>query len=439
MAIYILPPLLLFFFLSFLSLSTQNQTINETLSFSFTLHSLPRRSSPSFYSSLLSQTKQNPSLKPPPYSYRSTFKYSMALIVSLPIGTPPQNQQMLLDTGSQLSWIQCHKKPLPKTPPPTAAFDPSRSSSFSVLPCNHPLCKPRIPDFTLPTTCDQNRLCHYSYFYADGTYAQGSLVREKFTFSPTESTPPLILGCAEDSTDDKGILGMNLGRRSFVSQAKISKFSYCVPPRQTRPGLSSSGSFYLGQNPYSRGFQYVNLLTFTHTQRSPNLDPLAYTVPLQGIRLGNKRLNISASVFRPDPSGAGQTIVDSGSEFTYLVDEAYNKVRQEIVRLVGPKLKKGYVYGGVADMCFDGNPFVIGRLIGNMVFEFDNGVEIVVDRDRVLSTVDRGVHCVGIGRSEILGAASNIIGNVHQQNLWVEFDVGNHRMGFGRAECSKVK
>lgn len=364
----------------------------------------------------------------------------MALIVSLPIGTPPQTQDMVLDTGSQLSWIQCHKKAAAspkKLGPPTTSFDPSLSSSFSVLPCNHPVCKPRITDFTLPTDCDKNRLCHYSYFYADGTLAEGNLVREKFTFSPSQSTLPLVLGCAKDSSEDKGILGMNVGRLSFASQAKVSKFSYCVPPRSSRVGFTSTGSFYLGENPNSARFQYVNLLTFPQSQRMPNLDPLAYTVVLQGIRINGKKLNIPASVFRPDASGSGQTIVDSGSEFTYLVDAAYNQVKAEVVRLVGPKLKKGYVYGGVSDMCFDGNALEIGRLIGDMVLEFDPGVEIVIPKERMLANVERGVHCVGIGRSDMLGIPSNIIGNFHQQNLWVEFDLTNKRVGFGKADCSR--
>lgn len=169
----------------------------------------------------------------------------------------------------------------------------------------------------------------------------------------------------------------------------------------------------------------------------PNFDPLAYTVVMQGIRIGGKKLNIPPSVFLPDASGAGQTMIDSGSDFTFLVDEAYNKVREEIVRLVGPKIKKGYVYGGMSDMCFDGNTMEIGRQIGNMVFEFDKGVEIVVEKERVLAEVGGGVQCIGIGRSEILGTASNIIGNFHQQNLWVEFDLAKRRVGFGRADCSR--
>ncbi|KAK7290216.1 hypothetical protein RIF29_04483 [Crotalaria pallida] len=443
MAMKLFCTMLLFFFLLFpLTLSSQhNQNANISLSFTLTPLPLPTNTSSKLLSTSLFFSKKPPSpsssSSPSSYNFKSSFKYSMALIVSLPIGTPPQLQQMILDTGSQLSWIQCHKKTRQPPPTPTPSFDPSLSSTFSVLPCTHPVCKPQIPDFTLPTSCDQNRLCHYSYFYADGTYAEGNLVREKFTFSPSVITPPLILGCATESSDERGILGMNLGRLSFSSQAKITKFSYCVPTRRTRPGPTPTGSFILGNNPSSAGFKYVQMLTFRDSQRMPNLDPLAYTVALQGIRIGGKKLNISPAVFKPDAGGSGQTMVDSGSEFTYLVNEAYEKVREEVVRIVGPRMKKGYVYGDVADMCFDrGDVVEIGRLIGGMVFEFEKGAEIVVPKERVLADVGGGVHCVAIGSSEKLGAASNIVGNYHQQNYWVEFDLANRRVGFGRAVCS---
>ncbi|CAJ1867445.1 unnamed protein product [Sphenostylis stenocarpa] len=439
---------LFFFFFSFSLLSSGHPSLqlNSTaFSLSFPLTTLPlstNTTSKMLHDSLIANSNRNRNntrvTRPSsPYNYKLAIKYSLGLVVNLPIGTPPQVQPMLLDTGSQLSWIQCHKK-APKRPPPTVSFDPSLSSTFSILPCTHPLCKPRIPDFTLPTSCDQNRLCHYSYFYADGTYAEGNLVREKFTFSRSLFTPPLILGCATESTDPRGILGMNRGRLSFASQSKITKFSYCVPTRDTRPGFTPTGSFYLGENPNSLRFRFIEMLTFSPSQRMPNLDPLAYTVALQGIRIGGRKLNISPAVFRADAGGSGQTMVDSGTDFTYLVNEAYNKVRAEIVRAVGPRMKKDYVYDGSADMCFDGNAVEIERLIGGMVFEFEKGVEIVIPKERVLAGVGGGVHCIGIGNSDKLGAASNIIGNFHQQNLWVEFDLANRRVGFGAADCSKV-
>lgn len=410
-----------FFFFNSLSLSTQ---INTSLSLSFPLittrslsHHPSRKLSPSLSSS-------QPSISKLP------FKYSMALIISLPIGTPPQAQQMVLDTGSQLSWIQCHNRKKP-TPPPMSSFDPSLSSSFSLLPCTHPLCKPRTPDFTLPTNCDHN-LCHYSYFYADGTYAEGNLVKENISLPNYHSTHPLILGCATDSPNAEGILGMNLGRLSFPSQARVSKFSYCIPARH----IKSEGSFYLGQNPNSVKFDYINILTFPVTHRMPNFDPLAWTVPLEGIRIGGKRLEISPAVFRPNGGGAGQTMVDSGTEYTFLVREAYEKVREEVLRVVGSRVKKGYVYQESLDLCFDGDVAEIGRLIGDVAFVFEKGVEVVVDKERVLDDVGGGVHCFGIGGSDSLEAPSNIIGNFHQQNLWVEFDVGNRRVGFARADCS---
>lgn len=120
-------PLLLFFTcLCFLSTqgdgnSTQNQkNISVSLSFPLTSIRLSRNNVRTvLYPSLVSEINKNPRLQPKPtpsgYNFKTTFKYSMALIVALQIGTPPQTQQMVLDTGSQLSWIQCHKKRLPKS------------------------------------------------------------------------------------------------------------------------------------------------------------------------------------------------------------------------------------------------------------------------------------------------------------------------------------
>lgn len=392
-----------------------------------------RRSSPLFTSSLSASPRNTISRKTPtPSKFR--FKYTTALVISFPIGTPPQPQPMVLDTGSQLSWIQCQKKPLKLKRNPS--FNPSLSSSFSVLHCKTPFCSPRSPDFSLPTSCDSNHLCHYSFFYADGTLAEGNLVQEKVSLVQRTST--VVLGCSLDSSSPEGILGMNLGRLSFASQASIRKFSYCVPARRNLTQVAPRGTFVVGDNPLSSGFKYVNLLHFSQTQSSlPYLDKAAYTVAMTGIRIAGKRLDIPPSAFLPDAGGAGQTMIDSGTEFTFLVEDAYAKVKEEVRRLVGPRWKKGFVYGGVLETCFVGDVAHIGRLLGEVVLEL-KGAEIALDGERALVGVGGGVTCLTIGSSQLLGVESNIIGNFHQQNMWVEFDGLRKKVGFAKADCSKA-
>ncbi|KAG9444494.1 hypothetical protein H6P81_015834 [Aristolochia fimbriata] len=406
-------------------------TGENSISLSLPLVSLPLSRHPATSLPFSSSAVKKQQVRGSKISYRSSFRYTRALVLSLPIGTPTQTQQMVLDTGSQLSWIQCQKKKQ------SSCFDPSLSSTFSNLPCNTSLCKPPVPDFTIPTDCDPNRLCHYSYFYADGTLAEGNLVREKINLSASQTTQPIILGCARDAQPAEGILGMNLGRLSFASQAGISKFSYCVPP-------TSNGAFYLGDNPNLRGgVRYLSLLRFdkqTSKGPLPYLDRAAYTVGMAGVRLGATRLNIPPAVFRPDAGGAGQTMIDSGTEYTFLVEAAHARIKAEVERAVGRRFrpKTGYVYAGGLDVCYQALAAEIGRLVGDVAMEFEGGAELVVEKERAWVDAGAGTACLSVGSSQLLGVESNIIGNFHQQNYWVEFDLVNSRVGVVRADCSRA-
>jgi len=110
---------LFFFLFLFFFINPSQQTTSLSLSFPLTSLSLTTNTASKMlytsqlFSSSSSRKPNNSTLNKttvPSYNYKFSFKYSMALIVNLPIGTPPQTQQMVLDTGSQLSWIQCQKK-----------------------------------------------------------------------------------------------------------------------------------------------------------------------------------------------------------------------------------------------------------------------------------------------------------------------------------------
>lgn len=75
------------------------------------------------------------------YNYRATanklsFHHNVSLTVSLKLGSPPQDVTMVLDTGSELSWLHCKK-----TVSFNSIFNPLLSSSYSPVPCNSPTCK----------------------------------------------------------------------------------------------------------------------------------------------------------------------------------------------------------------------------------------------------------------------------------------------------------
>jgi hypothetical protein len=64
-------------------------------------------------------------------------------VISIFFGTPPQQFTGLVDTGSDLVWLQCGPcvQCFPNHPHPV--FDPSTSSSESYIPCSDPtLCNP---------------------------------------------------------------------------------------------------------------------------------------------------------------------------------------------------------------------------------------------------------------------------------------------------------
>ncbi|MGV7440070.1 pepsin-like aspartyl protease, partial [Mycobacterium kansasii] len=58
----------------------------------------------------------------------------------LGIGTPPKYSYMVVDTGSDVVWIQCSpcRKCYSQSDP---VFDPTKSSSFVGVTCRSPLCQ----------------------------------------------------------------------------------------------------------------------------------------------------------------------------------------------------------------------------------------------------------------------------------------------------------
>ncbi|KAM0922800.1 hypothetical protein ACQ4PT_005963 [Festuca glaucescens] len=391
------------------------------------------------------RARQMPARALPRQPSKLRFHHNVSLTVSLAVGTPPQNVTMVLDTGSELSWLLCAPAGGGARSNATT-FSPRSSASFAAVPCASAQCRSR--DLPSPPACDgASRRCQVSLSYADGSSSDGALATDVFAVG---SAPPLraAFGCmssAFDSSPDgvasAGLLGMNRGALSFVSQASTRRFSYCISDRD------DAGVLLLGHSDLPTFLPLNYTPMYQPALPLPYFDRVAYSVQLLGIRVGARHLPIPASVLAPDHTGAGQTMVDSGTQFTFLLGDAYAAVKAEFLRQTRPLLRAldddpGFAFQEAFDTCFrvpHGRSPAAARLPSvTLLF---NGAEMAVGGDRLLYKVPGerrggdGVWCLTFGNADMVPIMAYVIGHHHQMNVWVEYDLERGRVGLAPVRC----
>ncbi|XP_071734508.1 aspartic proteinase PCS1-like [Rutidosis leptorrhynchoides] len=379
--------------------------------------------------------------KPPKKLY---FNHNISLTVTLTVGSPPQPVTMVLDTGSELSYLHCNK-----TPTTPLSYDALHSTSYTPIPCTSPVCKTRTRDFTLPVSCDQKKLCHVILSYADATSVEGNLAYDTFRF--TDSVlPGVIFGCMdtgsssnqEEDSKSTGLMGLNRGSLSFVTQMGYPKFSYCIS------GQDSTGVLMFGEfnTTWLKPLSYTPMVNISTPL--PYFDRVAYTVQLEGIKVAGTVLPLPKSVYEPDHTGAGQTMIDSGTQFTFLLGPVYTALKNEFLKQTKNVLRVyedlNFVFQGAMDLCYRVERSRVGLPVLPNVSMMFRGSEMVVSGQKLLFKVggltkgSDDVYCFTFGNSDLLGIEAYVIGHHHQQNMWMEFDLVNNRVGFAEISCDSA-
>ncbi|KAM3342729.1 aspartic proteinase PCS1 [Capsicum galapagoense] len=375
--------------------------------------------------------------KPP---NRVAFHHNVSLTVSLSVGSPPQQVTMVLDTGSELSWLHCKK-----TTATPSVFNPLVSKSYSAIPCSSATCRTKTRDFSVPVSCDPKKLCHATLSYADASSVEGNLALETFRIDNL-NLPGMVFGCMDAGSSSNpedakttGLVGMNRGGLSLVSQMGYPKFSYCIS------GRDSNGVLLFGEVdlPWLRPRKYTPLVQMSTPL--PYFDRVAYTVQLEGIKVGGTVLPLPKSVFVPDHTGAGQTMVDSGTQFTFLLGPAYTALKNEFMKQTKGVLRNlndpNFVFQGAMDLCYQVESTRTTLPPLPPVTLMFPGVEMSVTGEKLLYKLAGAtrrkdqVYCFTIGNSDLLGVEAYIIGHHHQQNFWMEFDLANSRVGLAEVSC----
>lgn len=339
----------------------------------------------------------------------------------LGVGTPPKYMYMVLDTGSDIIWIQCApcKKCYSQVDP---VFDPRRSSTFSAVTCQSPLCH-RLDS----PGCNQRKMCLYQVAYGDGSFTVGEFLTETMTFRRTRVNK-VAIGCGHDNeglfVGAAGLLGLGRGGLSFPTQTGRrfgQKFSYCLVDRSAS---SKPSSVVFGQSAVSRTAVFTPLLV------NPKLDTFYY-LDLIGISVGGTRVpGITPSLFKLNSAGDGGVIIDSGTSVTRLTRPAYIALRNAF-RAGASNLKMN---GGFSlfDTCYD----LSGKMevkVPTVVLHF-RGADMSLPATNYLIPVDsNGVFCFAFAGTM---SGLSIIGNIQQQGFRVVFDLAGSRVGFAPRGCA---
>jgi hypothetical protein len=338
--------------------------------------------------------------------------------VRIGVGSPPRSQYMVIDSGSDILWVQCQpcKQCYQQSDP---VFDPATSGSFSGVPCSSSVC-----DRVHKSGCHSGR-CKYEVSYGDGSYTKGTLALETITFGNTVIRN-VAIGCGNTNRGmfigAAGLLGLGRGSMSLVGQLggqTGGAFSYCLVTR----GTDSSGSLVFGPEALPAGAVWVPLV------RNPRAASFYY-VGLSGLGVGAVQVPILEDIFKINQQGGGGVVMDTGTAVTRLPPGAYVALRDSF--LAGTANLPRAPGVSIFDTCYDLNGFVEVR-VPTVSFYFTGGASLTLPARNFLIPVDeRGTFCFAFAPSP---SGLSIIGNIQQEGIQISFDGANGYVGFGPNLC----
>ncbi|KAE9585204.1 hypothetical protein Lal_00018174 [Lupinus albus] len=361
---------------------------------------------------------QNDIVQSPTYS-----DYAFTLM-EVSIGTPPIKFYGVLDTGSDLIWLQClpcpncYKQKYP-------LFDPQKSSTYTPILCQEDECHKLVEE---NPSCSPNNECSYNFSYLDTSKAQGLLALDTITLNSTSQKPislqSMIFGCGHNNTgffseEMMGIIGLGGGPLSLISQIGPSfggkRFSYCLVPYDTNINISSHMSFGSGSEVLGDGVVTTSLVAIGES------DPLL-RVTLQGISVEN-------TYFPLHSSSKGNMFFDSATTLTILPQPLYNSFVNEVRRRVSldPVVDDPELNGR---LCYRTSTSPKGPLI---TIHFENA-NVLLGPTQTFYLKKSGIFCLTLVGTD----SEDVIYGYHSQtNYLIGIDFESKRVSFKETDCTK--
>ncbi|XP_022132180.1 aspartic proteinase Asp1-like isoform X2 [Momordica charantia] len=227
--------------------------------------------------------------------------------VSVNIGNPPKIFELDIDTGSDLTWVQCDAPCTGCTLPRDKQYRPHSNA----VRCAEPLCSALFFPGKVPCK-NPNDQCDYDVEYADQGSSIGVLVRDLFPMRLTNGSvfaPNLGFGCGYDQKhggSTAGVLGLGSGKATMTSQLSAlghvrNVVGHCLS------GQGGGFLFFGGDLVPSSGMSWTPIMPSPGGRYSSGPAEVYFGGKAAGIR--------------------GLTLTfDSGSSYTYFNSQVYGAV-----------------------------------------------------------------------------------------------------------------
>ncbi|KAF7062665.1 hypothetical protein CFC21_069240 [Triticum aestivum] len=359
---------------------------------------------------------------------------------TLQIGKPLKPYFLDIDTGSNLTWLECKhpdhgcKGCNQRTPHPY--YKPAAHNLM--VRCDSWICAQLRKDQPGSPQCpnsDPHR-CHYDIQYVSGR-SKGDLANDMI-FINRRDDMNYVFGCGYEQEEPleqpsppavDGILGLGRGSVGFVAQLKAQKkivrnvIGHCL-------SIHGNGNLYIGDFRLPPGDVTWAPMSTSLPYYSPGPATLLYDEqPIRG-------------------SPAFTTVFDSGATYTYTPGQIYNGLVSKVQDTLHKSSLK-VVKDRALPQCWKGKmPF---RSVDDVKNEF-KPLSLKITHARGTSNLDippenylivtkDGNACLAIldGSSDRVLRHLILIGDVTMQDLFVIYDNEVNRIGWVRAQCDRMQ
>ncbi|KAL7160986.1 hypothetical protein ACSBR2_041602 [Camellia fascicularis] len=357
------------------------------------------------------------------------------------VGSPPKHYFLDVDTGSDLTWIQCDA---PCSSCAKGAHPLYKPTKGQIIPSKDSLCfEVQRNQKAYCQTCSQ---CDYEIEYADQSSSIGVLTRDELHLTVANGSviqSNVVFGCAYDQqglllnslamTD--GILGLSRAKVSLPSQLASQGIINNVVGHCLTTDSGGGGYMFLGDDfvPYWQ-------MTWIPMLNSPSTN--FYQTEVVKMSYGNKKLSLGGQ-----SDGLARVIFDSGSSYTYFTNQAYSDLVASLKDVSGEGLiqdasdttlpicwRAKFPIRSVSDVRQNFKPLTLQ--FGSKWWMASRKLRIMPEGYLIVN--NKGNVCLGIlDGSKVHDGSTVIIGDISLRGQLVVYDNVNEKIGWAQSDCVK--